>query len=1445
MKNTQPAPRLARRLALLLLVSIVNFIASPFLLASRSTVAAAAPLNPPQGSSDFIRRISLATNDLVYSSTTGKIHASIPGSSGAGGNSIAAIDPTTGLITSTTFIGSEPNKLALSDDGHSLYVLLDGSSAIRRFDAQTNSPGLQFSLGEDPFFGRYTISDFAVAPANPDTLAVARQYTSVFPSEAGVAVFDNGVRRPNVGPGHLSGANFLAFSASATKLYGTGEFSGVQTITINPSGVSVEAPEIPGVFGRIKFSNGLLFTSFGHVVNPDTKSLLGTFANANAPAFVPDTAAGRAYYLQFGPTDGTLTLKAFDVNTFVLLGSLNITGVTGQPASLLRWGPNGLAFRTTENQLFIIQTSLIPSAEPIPTPTPIPSPTPSPSPSPAAAAFVRQMTLSANDLVSNQGTQKLYASVPSSEGSSGNSIAEIDPVLGSVTNQTFVGSEPTHLAQADDGATLYVGLDGASSVRRYNILTHTAGQQFFVGRDSFFGTYSFSDIAVAPGNPSLVAVARIHRGTSPPEAGTAIFDDGVQRTKTEPGHSAGSEVLVFASPSLLYGDGDRGFATMSVDSSGITVTGSGNFQAGNSMILANGLLYGSTGQVMNPGTGDLVGTFPGVGFSTSHVIDIANGRAYFLTSQFINGQGLSVQIRAFDLNTFLPVGFVDIANVNGGPGSLVRWGTNGLAFRTFDRKIYLIETTLVNASVPVASPTPTPSPTPSPTPPYIPTFVRRVNLPANNLVYSEATQALYASVPSTFGVNGNSITKITPATGEVGPSVFIGSEPTRMAISSDGQTIWTHLNGANSARRFDVLTGTAGLQFNTSSQPPFDMKVVPGSPQSLVLSRGFNGGIGVFDDGVERPNTSVSFFGAAIEFGATPSVLYSISGQDLFKFVLDSSGITQPTLTGGFWRGGNSFKFSNGLLFSNSGVVADPVSGEWKGTFQGLGFNAVMAVDGANNRTFFLVSSGAGVVLNAFDSNTFLPVGSVALPGVTGTPVNLVRWGTNGLAFNTAFSSPNQIYVLQTELVSNAGSIPTGLEIERATYFASENLSALSVKVIRTGDVSATTSVNFATSDGTATAGSDYTATSGTLTFAPGELSKDVSIPILNDNVFENGNETFNLTLSGPTGAAILTTPDSTITVVDNDFRPSLSVSSSARIGEGDSGTQTVAVNITLSNLTVQAVTVNFATANGTATAGNDYVATSGTVTIPAGSLSATVNVTINGDTTVEPNETFTLTLSNPTNVNFISNAVAQVTIINDDTTVQLSNNAFDVNESAGFATVSITRVGDLGRATTVQYSTTDTAGLQSCTVANGKASERCDYATAVGRVRFGLGETTKTFTIPIVDDALVEGSETLTVNLSAVTEATLAAPNTATITIIDNDSTPATQNPADGVTFYITQQYIDFLGRLPDTVGLANWTDTLGNCPNGGFGEFENPTCDRVHVSAGFFLSDEFRGRG
>jgi Metallo-peptidase family M12B Reprolysin-like/Calx-beta domain len=199
---------------------------------------------------------------------------------------------------------------------------------------------------------------------------------------------------------------------------------------------------------------------------------------------------------------------------------------------------------------------------------------------------------------------------------------------------------------------------------------------------------------------------------------------------------------------------------------------------------------------------------------------------------------------------------------------------------------------------------------------------------------------------------------------------------------------------------------------------------------------------------------------------------------------------------------------------------------------------------------------------------------------------------------------------------------------------------------------------------------------------------------------------------------------------------------------------------------------------------------------------------------------------------------------INGQEDLNFSLTNYQVNESFGSATVTVNR-GDASGAATVNYRTNDAAGLTNCTISNGLASERCDYATSAGTLRFAAGESSKTITIPLINDKLVEDAETFTVTLSDATGTPLGAPQTATIIIFDDDVTPATSNPIDDIPFFVTQQYIDFLGRLPDSVGFANWVATLNGCPNGGFGENLNPGCDRVHVSAGFFLSAEFQGRG
>src|SRR5262249_39637347 len=153
--------------------------------------------------------------------------------------------------------------------------------------------------------------------------------------------------------------------------------------------------------------------------------------------------------------------------------------------------------------------------------------------------------------------------------------------------------------------------------------------------------------------------------------------------------------------------------------------------------------------------------------------------------------------------------------------------------------------------------------------------------------------------------------------------------------------------------------------------------------------------------------------------------------------------------------------------------------------------------------------------------------------------------------------------------------------------------------------------------------------TSGMVTFNPGQTSVTVPVPVMGDTVYE-GNETFNFYLTQVANAA-LGRASGTATIVDDDPAAALSVND-ASVVEGNSGTAGVVFTLSLSAASTQTVTVNYATAPGTATSGSDYQSLSGALAFSPGQTSKTVTVWAIGDTVQESNETFTLNLSAPVN---------------------------------------------------------------------------------------------------------------------------------------------------------------------------------------------------------------------
>ena len=168
--------------------------------------------------------------------------------------------------------------------------------------------------------------------------------------------------------------------------------------------------------------------------------------------------------------------------------------------------------------------------------------------------------------------------------------------------------------------------------------------------------------------------------------------------------------------------------------------------------------------------------------------------------------------------------------------------------------------------------------------------------------------------------------------------------------------------------------------------------------------------------------------------------------------------------------------------------------------------------------------------------------------------------------------------------------------------------------------------VNYSTANGTATAGSDFQTASGTLTFAPGETSKTITVAVLGDQMYEP-NETFAVNLSGATNATI-GDGNGIGTIVNDDtyVTPSISIGDVSK-AEGRNGSTLFTFTVTLSVPSATAVTVNYSTANGTATAVEDYTAASGTLTFAPGETTKTITIKVKGDRKREADETFFVNL--------------------------------------------------------------------------------------------------------------------------------------------------------------------------------------------------------------------------
>jgi uncharacterized repeat protein (TIGR01451 family) len=308
------------------------------------------------------------------------------------------------------------------------------------------------------------------------------------------------------------------------------------------------------------------------------------------------------------------------------------------------------------------------------------------------------------------------------------------------------------------------------------------------------------------------------------------------------------------------------------------------------------------------------------------------------------------------------------------------------------------------------------------------------------------------------------------------------------------------------------------------------------------------------------------------------------------------------------------------------------------------------------------------------------------------------------------------------------------------------------------------------------------------LNWADGDsASKSFNVPILEDNIFE-GNELFNVALNTPVGA-LLGTAAGSVTIADNDAAPTISIVD----GNGSEPVGPATLNVVLSNPTTQTVTVDFSSAGVSAISGTDFQPVSGTLTFNPLVTSQPINVTILDDALDEPNETFTITLTNPNNAAILDGS-GTGTIIDNDGPPALTISDVALPEGNVGTTnfqFTVTLSPSSGQQVTVDYTTQ-----------NVSAAAGSDYTTTAGTLTFVPGDTSETINVPVSGDVTVEPNETFTVVLSNAPLAILAG-SSGTGTIQNDDVAPV----ADlGVTKAIQ-------GTGPYLVGQnATFTITVSN---------------------------------
>ncbi len=819
---------------------------------------------------------------------------------------------------------------------------------------------------------------------------------------------------PSAGFGPPGSTQTLIFPAELVGQTSPAEFIGLYNngtvpLTIYPSQIAVTSgfalasggnctsslPPGQSCLISIKFAatkagtfNGTLSVKTNDPINPTISTSLTGTAFASYPV----------------PTITALNNPSYPINSGTAPITMSVSGTNFFPASVVYI--NGVAQTTTYGNDTLLSVTFSPSllnaVGQIPVTVLNPTPGGGTSASYPLIGYL-SIPLTASALTADPVGGFLYAAIPASASQNPNTIIPINPATGAMLTPIPVANGPRNVAVSDDGSELYVASTGV--LQRINLHTLAIEKTFNLPVDPEWGQTFVEEMHVVPGSPQSIVV-ELFANVDPDEDGLALYNDsglvnwlpgvGANGTSSKP-LELGS--FTFTSSSMIYGlpQPELGtyFLEVPVSPSGLSYTAMSAGESNNhvplsSIVRSDGtLLYTNSGEVWNPSTMTLLGTYvePGgaqIFYAPSVIPDKANGHTYFLDENASYSQYQAVNIDVYDQTSYAELGTVPFTNIySPDVTDLVRWGSNGFAFRCVDitgnepaaNQIVIVTSNLVIN--PNAAPVP------------ILSSVSPVQVTAGGAAYTMQLTGSGFTSASTVSVNGNPL-----------------------------QT--TYVSGTSLTAQVPASDITTAGQLNVQvTTPP------PGGGTSNAVT--------VSIEGSKQTTPVVT---------VTPSATSITTAQALNITVGISGGSGNPTPTGSVTLSGSGYTSASTTVSGGSVTITIPSGALATGTDT---LTATYTPDSASSATYNSATGKTSVTVTALGKNastiTATPASAIitneqadavaiTVTGVSGQPTPT---GTVTLT-SESYSTQQTLANGAASITIPAGSLSGGADTLTATY---------------------------------------------------------------------------------------------------------------------------------------------------------------------------------------------------------------------------------------------------------------------------------------------------------------------------------------------------------------------------------------------------------------------------